>query len=141
MKSFLYRVEIFSFDTTLNRREFREFCRRYLPEYTVKEALKCATETVMAYEKDPDSGWYEDLQDDIEEVLKHYYRDDEPSKDRERKLVEDRAASICDLCSVIEPGLLGSLDHFNFNFRRQDYEVQGVETLGVGLAVSIAVER
>ncbi|WBF04818.1 hypothetical protein [Erwinia phage vB_Ea277G] len=142
MSSFLHRVEVFSFDTNLSRREIREFVRRYLDEFTVSEAIKMATEAVMAYEKAPDSGWFEDLQDAVEEVLRHVYRDEKIFlMDHLQDLSEERANSICDLCAVIEPGLLGSLDHFNFNFRRMDYEVQGAELLGVGIAVSIAVER
>lgn len=142
MTTFLHRVEVFSFDTNLSRREMREFVRRYLSEFTVVEALKLATETVMAYEKDPDGGWYDDLQDTVEEVLQHYYREERVFlMDHLRDLSVERANSICDLCTVIEPGLLSSLDHYNFNFRRRDYEVQGAELLGVGVAVSIAVER
>lgn len=141
MSSFLHRVSVFSFDTNLSRKEIREYARRYLPEFTVTEMLKVGTEAVLAYEKSADNGWFEDLQDSVEDIVKYYYNLDDAGVDREKKLVADRTRAISDFCEVIKPGLLGALDQANFDYRRQDYEVQDAEVLGVGMAVSIAVER
>lgn len=141
MRTFLYRLRIFSFDTNLSRSEIRRYVKENLPEFRANDVLRLATETILAYVKHPDGCWAEDLQASIEDGVLDYYGYGEQELDRQRKLVTARVEALHQFCSVVEPGLLETLENNNFNFKRLEYEVEGAQLLGVGMAVSIAIER
>lgn len=135
------RIEVYSFDTNLSRVELRRFHRKYVPELSISEMLTVTAEAVLGYAKGHDQEWYEDLQDSLDDILTQYYQMTEADLDQLSALTQERAASISDLCQVIQPGLLGILDHANFDYRHREYEISSGELLGTGVALKFIVER